>query len=88
MPRSKYLTLQQAIQRLFEDDTDDEEQSDKDLVVPPETTEATDEAEGNDNILNHDNDDLFCDTASEIKEHPKKKFESSESSCSPTKKLK
>ncbi|GBN07002.1 hypothetical protein AVEN_87478-1 [Araneus ventricosus] len=33
------------------------------VVVPPETTEASDEEEGNDIILNHDNDDLPCDTA-------------------------
>ncbi|GBN02530.1 hypothetical protein AVEN_247-1 [Araneus ventricosus] len=38
-------------------------ESDIDIdVVPPETAEASDE-EGNDNILNHYNDDLPCDTA-------------------------
>ncbi|GBN55721.1 hypothetical protein AVEN_185364-1 [Araneus ventricosus] len=88
MPRKKYLMLEHAIQRLFEDDKDEEEQSDKDIVFPPETAKASKEAEGKDNILNHDNDDLFCDTASEIIVHSKKKFESSESSCSPAKKFK
>ncbi|GBM01518.1 hypothetical protein AVEN_209324-1 [Araneus ventricosus] len=67
MPRKKYHTLKEAIQRLFEEDTDNHEQSDIDIVVvPPETTEASDEGEGNDNILNPDNDDLPCDTAEEI----------------------
>ncbi|GBL73735.1 hypothetical protein AVEN_230718-1 [Araneus ventricosus] len=36
------------------------------VVVPPETAEASDE-EGNDNILNHDNDDLPCDSADNSK---------------------
>ncbi|GBN80550.1 hypothetical protein AVEN_75290-1 [Araneus ventricosus] len=58
MPRKRYLTLEKAVQRFFEDD----EQSDIDIVVvPPETAEASDEEEGNDNILNHANDDLPCD---------------------------
>ncbi|GBM95964.1 hypothetical protein AVEN_146471-1 [Araneus ventricosus] len=74
---------------LKHDDRDDDEQSDIDIaVVPPETAEASDEEEGNNNILNHDNDDLPCDTASETEVHSKKKFESSESSCSRVKKLK
>ncbi|GBN39890.1 hypothetical protein AVEN_109432-1 [Araneus ventricosus] len=86
MPRKRYLALEEAIQRLFEDDTDDNEQSDIDIVVvPPETAESSDE--GNDNILNHDNDDLPCDTAGETEVHSKK-FESSESSCNREKKLK
>ncbi|GBN61560.1 hypothetical protein AVEN_168198-1 [Araneus ventricosus] len=64
-------------------------QSDIDIVVVrPETEEASDEEEGNDNIWNHDNDDLPCDTAGEIEVHSKKEFESSESSCSHAKKLK
>ncbi|GBM13577.1 hypothetical protein AVEN_266918-1 [Araneus ventricosus] len=87
MPRKRYLMLEEAIQRLFEDDTDDDEQRDIDIVVPPETAEASDEEEGNDNILNHDNDDLPCDTAGQIEVHSKRKFESSESSCSRAKKF-
>ncbi|GBM60034.1 hypothetical protein AVEN_147597-1 [Araneus ventricosus] len=63
MPRKRYLTLEESIQRLFEVDTDDDEQNNIDIVVPPETAEASDEEEGNDNILNHDNDDLPSDTA-------------------------
>ncbi|GBN65320.1 hypothetical protein AVEN_223199-1 [Araneus ventricosus] len=59
--------------RVFFDDTDDEKQSDIDIVVvPPETPEAGDEKEGNDNILNDDNDDLPCDTAGEIEVHSNK----------------
>ncbi|GBL77943.1 hypothetical protein AVEN_143273-1 [Araneus ventricosus] len=89
MPRKKYLKPEEAIQRLFEDDTYDHEQSDIDIVViPPETAEASGEEEGNDNILNHDNDDLPCDTAGKIEVHLKKKFESSESSCSRATKFK
>ncbi|GBM79676.1 hypothetical protein AVEN_59167-1 [Araneus ventricosus] len=64
MPRKRYLTPEEAIQRLSEDDTYDHEQSDIDIVVfPPEIAEAGGEEEGNDNILNHDNDDLPWDTA-------------------------
>ncbi|GBL99686.1 hypothetical protein AVEN_249732-1 [Araneus ventricosus] len=73
MPRKRYLTLEEAIQRLFEDDTDGDEQTDIDIVVlSPETVEASDEEERNDNILNHDNDDFPCDTAGEIEVHSKK----------------
>ncbi|GBM63484.1 hypothetical protein AVEN_205833-1 [Araneus ventricosus] len=86
MHRKRYLTLEEAIQRLSEDDT---EQSDIDIVVvPPETAEDSDEEEVNNIILNHDNDDLPCDTAGEIEVDSKKKFESSESSCSRAKKFK
>ncbi|GBM60043.1 hypothetical protein AVEN_147605-1 [Araneus ventricosus] len=66
MPRKRYLTLEESIQRLFEVDTDDDEQNNIDIVVPPETAEASDEEEGNDNILNHDNDDLPSDTAGSL----------------------
>ncbi|GBL86330.1 hypothetical protein AVEN_164520-1 [Araneus ventricosus] len=73
MPRKRYLTFEEAVPRHFEDDTDDDEQSDTDIfVVPPETAEASDEEEGNDNILNHDNGDLPFDTAGKI-EVPSKK---------------
>ncbi|GBN17891.1 hypothetical protein AVEN_245351-1 [Araneus ventricosus] len=57
MPRKRYLTLEEAIQKLFEDDTYDQEQSDIDIVVVPrENAEGGDEEEGNYNILYHDND--------------------------------
>ncbi|GBM28278.1 hypothetical protein AVEN_54052-1 [Araneus ventricosus] len=86
MPRKRYPRFEEVIQRLFEDD---DEQSDIDIVVVPlETVEASDEEEGNNNILNHDNDDLPCDTAVEIEVQSKRKFESSESSCSRAKKFK
>ncbi|GBN18468.1 hypothetical protein AVEN_125400-1 [Araneus ventricosus] len=67
-----------AISRVYRkywvsDDTEDDKQSDIDkVVVPLETPEASDEKEGNDNILNDDNDDLSCDTASEIEVHSNK----------------
>ncbi|GBM16367.1 hypothetical protein AVEN_28326-1 [Araneus ventricosus] len=74
MPRTRYLTLEEAVERLFEDDTDDAEQSDiVILVCPPETSEASDEEELNDNISNHDNDDLPCDTADKLVCQAKKK---------------
>ncbi|GBN56153.1 hypothetical protein AVEN_215304-1 [Araneus ventricosus] len=51
MPRKRYLTLEETIQRLFEDSADGDEQSDVDIVVvPPENAEASDEEEGNDKL--------------------------------------
>ncbi|GBM29606.1 hypothetical protein AVEN_130084-1 [Araneus ventricosus] len=67
MPRKIYLTLKEVIQRPLEDNTDDDEQSDINIIVAPlEISEASNEEEGYDNILNHDNDDLPFDTAREI----------------------
>ncbi|GBO15803.1 hypothetical protein AVEN_254695-1 [Araneus ventricosus] len=40
-----------------------------------ETAEASDEEEGNNNILSHDNDELPCNTASEIEAHSARKFD-------------
>ncbi|GBN41424.1 hypothetical protein AVEN_27536-1 [Araneus ventricosus] len=60
------------------DDTDDDEQSNIDIVVAQlETAGGSGEEEENDKILNHDNDDLPCNTAGEIEAHSKKKFECS-----------
>ncbi|GBN20059.1 hypothetical protein AVEN_151192-1, partial [Araneus ventricosus] len=79
MLRKRYLTLEEAIQRLFEDDADDDEQSDIDIVVvPQEIAEASDDKEENNNILNHANDDLPYDAAGEIEVHSKNYFETSE----------
>lgn len=54
IPKRRYLTLEEVLQRLFEEDLHDE-QSDKkvDLVVAPsEAAKDTDDEKGNDNILN------------------------------------
>ncbi|GBM36116.1 hypothetical protein AVEN_179112-1 [Araneus ventricosus] len=88
MPRKRYLTFEEAIQRFFEDDADNDEQSDMDIVVRPETAEASDEEEGNANILNQNDNDLPSETACKIEVHSKKKIQSSESSCSRAKKFK
>ncbi|GBM31601.1 hypothetical protein AVEN_198460-1 [Araneus ventricosus] len=42
------------------------------LLFPPESAEASDEEEGNDTILNHDIDELPCDTAGEVEVHKKR----------------
>ncbi|GBM84473.1 hypothetical protein AVEN_192186-1 [Araneus ventricosus] len=88
IPIKRNILRSKRLFRLFEDDTDDDEQSDIGIVVvPPETAEASDEEEGN-NILNHDNGDLPCDTTGENEVHSKKKSESSERSFSRAKKFK
>ncbi|GBN14020.1 hypothetical protein AVEN_40626-1 [Araneus ventricosus] len=74
MSRKIYLTFEEAIKRRLEDDTNDDQKSEIDIVVfPPETAETSDEDKGNDNILNHGNDYLPCDTAREIEVHSKNK---------------
>lgn len=89
MPKTRYLTLEEALQRIFDEDSDDNEQNEADIVViPPETAEASDVEEGNDNILNNDNDVLPSDTAGEIEVHVKKKIEPSKCSATHTRKLK
>lgn len=41
MLRTRYPTLEEALQRIFDEDSDDDEQNETDIVVlPPETTEA------------------------------------------------
>lgn len=75
MPKTRYLTLEEALQRLFEEDSDNDDEIETDIIViPPETAEASDEEEGNDNILNNGNDILPYDTAGEIEVCLKKKF--------------
>lgn len=73
----EYLTLEQALEMIFDKDSDDDgdEENEIDIVIPPETAEASDEEEGNDNILNNDNDVLPGDTAGEIEVHVKKKLD-------------
>ncbi|GBM32762.1 hypothetical protein AVEN_83731-1, partial [Araneus ventricosus] len=79
MPETMYLTLEQAVQRLFEDDSDDDKKSVINVVVfSPENAEASDEEERNVNISNYVSDDLPCATAVEIVVRSKKKFEPSE----------
>lgn len=88
MPKTRYLTLEEALEIIFEDDSDDEQNETDIVVIPPETAEASDEEEGNDNILNNDTDILPNDTAGEIEVHVKKKCETPKKSTSFAKKTK
>ena len=87
MHKTRCLTLEEAFQRIFDDDSD-HEQNETDVVILPETIEACDKEEENDNILNNDRDILQNDTAGEIEVHTKKKFEPPKNSAFYVKKTK
>ena len=72
MRRTRYLTLEEALEKIFEQNSDDEDADETDIVViPPETADASDEEEGNETILNNDNEVLPRDTAGEVEVHVK-----------------
>lgn len=63
MPKERYLTLEETLHRLFEENSDDDKGEIDHVVVPPKVAEPDDKEKVNDTILNKDTNAFICDTA-------------------------
>ena len=81
IPKTRCLTLEKALQRIFDDNSDDEQNETDIVVISLETAEVRDEEDGNDNIINNDSDILPNDTVGKIEVLVKNKSEPAKNSA-------